>query len=107
MLKRAKGFWGLRSKLYRRAKETVQRAFVYSYRDRRRKKREFRRLWITQISAACKNQGISYNRFIHGLSQAKVGLNRKVLADIARHDTEAFGKLVELTREKKPVTHNQ
>jgi large subunit ribosomal protein L20 len=107
VLKRAKGFWGGRSKLYRRAKETVQRALVYSYRDRRTKKREFRRLWITQISAACKNQGISYNRFIYGLTQAKVELDRKVLADIAAHDTEAFGKLVELVREKKPETRNQ
>lgn len=98
MLKRAKGFWGGRSKLYRRAKETVQRALVYSYRDRRVKKREFRKLWITQISIACKNCGISYNRFISGLIKAKVELDRKVLADIAKSDKDTFAKLVEIAK---------
>jgi len=107
VLDRAKGFWGSRSKLYRRAKETVQRALAYSYRDRRVKKREFRRLWITQISAACKNQGIPYNRFISGLIKAKIELDRKVLADMAVNDPGALGKLVEIAREKKPETSNQ
>jgi len=98
ILKQAKGYWGARSKLYRRAKETVQRALVYSYRDRRVKKRQFRRLWITRISIACKNLGISYNRFIQGLKKAKVDLDRKMLADLAVNDPEAFGKLVELAK---------
>jgi len=98
ILKQAKGYWGSRSKLYRRAKETVQRALVYSYRDRRRKKRAFRELWITRISIACKNLGISYSRFIHGLTKAKVMLDRKILADLAVNDLPTFGKLVELAK---------
>ncbi len=98
ILKRAKGFWGGRGKLYRRAKETVQRALVYSYRDRRVKKRAFRRLWITHISVACKNQGISYNRFINGLKKAKIELDRKVLADLAVNDPNAFGELAEIAK---------
>lgn len=98
MLKQAKGYWGLRSKLYRRAKETVQRALVYSYRDRRAKKRQFRRLWITRISIACKNHGISYNRFINGLKKAKIELDRKILADLAVNDSAVFSKLVEMSK---------
>ncbi|MCM8778225.1 MAG: 50S ribosomal protein L20 [Candidatus Omnitrophica bacterium] len=99
MLKQAKGYWGARSKLYRRAKETVQRALVYSYRDRRVKKRQFRKLWITRISIACKNLGISYNQFIHGLRKAKVNLDRKILADLAINDQQAFSKLVEIAKQ--------
>ncbi|MCM8783867.1 MAG: 50S ribosomal protein L20 [Candidatus Omnitrophica bacterium] len=98
VLKQAKGYWGARSKLYRRSKETVQRALVYSYRDRRAKKRQFRKLWITRISIACKNEGISYNRFIHGLKKTKVDLDRKVLADLAVNNPEVFSKLVELVK---------
>ncbi|MCM8765627.1 MAG: 50S ribosomal protein L20 [Candidatus Omnitrophica bacterium] len=98
ILKQAKGYWGARSKLYRRAKETVQRALVYSYRDRKVKKRQFRRLWITRISIACKNLGISYNRFMQGLKEAKVDLNRRILADLAVNDPDAFTKLVELVK---------
>ena len=94
MLKHAKGYFGNKSKLYRYAKEAVQHAWQYAYRDRRKKKGEFRSLWIVRINAACKNNGISYNRFIEGLAAAKIGLDRKVLADIAVRDEAAFSTLV-------------
>jgi len=93
-LKYAKGYYGSKSKLYRYAKEAVQHAWQYAYAARRKKKGDFRALWIVRINAACKNNGISYNRFIEGLAAAKIGLDRKVLADIAVRDEAAFSSLV-------------
>ncbi|MDF9833319.1 large subunit ribosomal protein L20 [Ereboglobus sp. PH5-5] len=94
MLKHAKGYFGNKSKLYRYAKEAVHHAWQYAYRDRRKKKAEFRALWIVRISAACREAGISYNRFIEGLNAAGVALDRKVLSDLAIRDEAAFTALV-------------
>ncbi len=94
-LKLAKGYRGSRSTLYRTARETVEKALVYAYRDRKQKKREFRKLWIIRISAACKEHGLSYSRFMHALTVAEIGLNRKVLADMAVNDKASFAKLAE------------
>ena len=99
MLKYAKGYFGNKSKLYRYAHEAVHHAWQYAYRDRRKKKGDFRSLWIVRISAACRNEGISYNRFIEGLNAAKIGLDRKVLADIAVRDEAAFKSLVKQARD--------
>lgn len=99
VFKRAKGFVGGRRKLLRTAKETVQKGMYYSYRDRKVKKRLFRALWIIRLSAACKEAGISYSKFIGGLAKAKVNINRKVLADIALKDKSAFHKLVAVAKE--------
>ena len=96
ILRRAKGFVGGRGRLYRTAKEAVMRADAYAYRDRRAKKRDFRRLWITRIGAAAKERGLSYSKLIYGLSKADVMLNRKTLADMALNDPEAFSSVVEL-----------
>ncbi len=96
ILRRAKGFVGGRGRLYRTAKETIMRADAFAYRDRRAKKRDFRRLWITRISAAAKERGLSYSKLIYGLSRADVTLNRKTLAEMALNDPEAFSSLVEL-----------
>lgn len=96
VLKLASGYRGARSKLYRNATETVDRALNYAYRDRRVRKREFRSLWITRINAAARLHGMSYSKFINGLSKANVDVDRKVLADIAVHDPAAFGKFVDL-----------
>ncbi len=98
ILKRAKGQYGARSRLYRTAKESVARALAYSYRDRKAKKRTFRRLWISRINAACKEHTLSYSRFIKGLRKAKTTLDRKVLAEIAVRDKLGFGKLVEIAK---------
>ena len=98
-LKYAKGYYGSKSKLFRYAKEAVQHAWQYAYRDRRKKKGEFRSLWIVRISAACRNNGISYNRFIEGLAAAKIGLDRKVLSDLAIRDEAAFSALVNQARD--------
>lgn len=93
-LKRAKGFVGGRGNQYVMARETVDRALAYAYRDRRNKKRDFRRLWITRINAACRQQGLSYSTFIHGLKTKGVDLDRRALADMAARDPEAFAQLV-------------
>lgn len=98
LLKKAKGFWGDRSKQYQQARRALMHALVYSYRDRRARKRDFRQLWITRINAACRVAGITYSEFIHGLKQAKVGLDRKILADLAVKDSKAFEKLVEIAK---------
>ncbi len=98
-LKKAKGFWGDRSKQYQQARRALMHALVYAYRDRRVKKREFRRLWIARINAACRGAGITYSRFMQGLKRAKVGLDRKVLADLAIKDPQAFKKLVEIAKQ--------
>jgi large subunit ribosomal protein L20 len=97
-LKKAKGFWGDRSKQYRQARRALMHALVYAYRDRKVKKREFRSLWITRINAACRAEGITYSAFIKGLKKAKVSLDRKILADLAVRDSAAFKKLVGLAK---------
>ena len=95
ILKLAKGYYGARSKQFKKANELVMKALSYARRDRRAKKREFRRLWIARINAATRANGMSYSRFICGLSKAGINLNRKVLADMAIFDAAAFAKLVE------------
>ena len=97
-LKEAKGFWGDRSKQYRQARRALMHALVYAYRDRRVKKREFRRLWITRINAACRSAGITYSKFINGLKKSKINLDRKVLAEMAVKDSAAFKKLIEIAK---------
>lgn len=98
ILKQAKGYWGRRSKLYRSAKEAVIRAGRYAYRDRRRRKREMRSLWIARISAACRAQDLSYSRFMQGLKASGVVLNRKAMSNMAIEDPQAFAALVETAR---------
>ncbi|BCD67222.1 50S ribosomal protein L20 [Nitratiruptor sp. YY09-18] len=95
ILKMAKGFYSGRRKHFRKAKEQLERSLVYAYRDRKQKKRDFRKLWITRINAACRLNDISYSRFIHGLKQAGIELDRKILADMAMNDPAAFAKVVE------------
>lgn len=99
ILKLAHGYWGRRHNNYRIARETVERALAFAYRDRRQRKRDFRRLWITRINAASREHGLSYSQLIHGLNEAQVTLDRKVLADLAVHDAEAFAKLAALAKE--------
>ena len=99
VMKLAKGYWGGRSKLWKAAKESVERAQKYAYRDRRAKKIEFRRLWITRINAAARREGLSYSQFMHGLRAAGIDLDRKVLADIAVRDAETFRRFAEAARE--------
>jgi len=99
-LKIAKGFSGGRSKLYRTAREAVENALVYSYRDRKTKKREFRRLWILRINAGARLNGLSYSKFMHGLALAGIELNRKVLADLAVREKENFAQLCEIAKAK-------
>jgi large subunit ribosomal protein L20 len=98
LLKKAKGYWGDRSKQYQQARRALMHALVYAYRDRRVKKRNFRQLWITRINAACRNEGMTYSKFIYGLKKAKVSLDRKILADLAVKDDQAFKKLTEIAK---------
>mgnify|MGYP001583411678 FL=1 len=98
LLKKAKGYWGDRSKQFQQARRSLMHALVYAYRDRRVKKRTFRRLWISRINAACRACGITYSKFINGLKKAKVSLDRKILADLAVKDSHAFKKLVEIAK---------
>ena len=98
VLKRAKGFWGSRSKQYRNAFQTLLNAATYEYRDRRNKKRDFRRLWVQRINAGARLHGMNYSTFINGLKLAGVDLNRKVLADIAAREPEAFRALVDAAK---------
>ena len=95
ILKMARGFFSGRRKHFRKAKEQLERSLVYAFRDRRQKKRDFRRLWITRINAACRLNDISYSRFINALNQANINLDRKILADMAMNDPEAFATVVE------------
>lgn len=95
----AKGYWGTKSKLHRAAKEQVMRSLAFAYRDRRQKKRDFRGLWITRISAAARQNDISYSKLIYGLKKAGLDLNRKMLADIAARDAEGFKQLADTARE--------
>ncbi len=99
LLKEAKGYFGNKSRLFRYAKEAVAHALTYAYRDRRAKKRTWRQLWIVRINAACRSEGISYSRFTEGLKAAEIGLDRKVLADIAVQDPIAFKSLVEKAKD--------
>jgi len=98
VLTRAKGYYGNKSRSYKAAKEQVQHSLQYAYRDRRNKKREIRRLWITRINAAARLNGLSYSAFMHGLKQAGVTLDRKVLADMAVNDAAAFAKLADVAK---------
>ena len=98
VLKSAKGYWGARSKLYRVAKQAVMKSGQYAFTGRKLKKRDMRSLWITRINAACRENAISYSKFIAGLKKANIDLNRKVLADMAVCDKEAFAKLVETAK---------
>jgi large subunit ribosomal protein L20 len=98
VLERAKGFRGEANSSYKRAKEAVMKADAYAYRDRRNRKRDFRRLWITRINAAARAEGMSYGTFIHGLQLAGIELDRKVLADLAVREPETFRALVERSR---------
>jgi len=98
IMKEARGNRGGRSKLWKAAKETVERGWAYAYRDRKQKKRQFRRLWITRINAAARLHDLSYNVFMNGLKKAGVEINRKVLADLAVKDPQAFAKLTELAK---------
>jgi large subunit ribosomal protein L20 len=98
-LARAKGYRGQRSKSYRQAKEQLLKSDSYAYRDRRNRKRDFRRLWITRINAAARREGMTYSEFMHGLRVAEVELDRKVLADIAVRDPETFRRFAERARE--------
>lgn len=94
VLLRAKGFRGFRSKLYRYAKDAVRKAHTYEYRDRKRRKGQFRRLWIQRISAAVRNEGLTYSRFIEGLNAAGIEADRKILADLAVQDAAAFSAII-------------
>jgi large subunit ribosomal protein L20 len=98
ILLRAKGFRGFRSKLYRYAKDAVYKARQYEYRDRKKRKGQFRRLWIQRISAACRAEGLSYSRFIEGLNAGGIEIDRKVLADLAVSDAAAFSAIVAQAR---------
>lgn len=104
ILKLAKGYRGARSKLYRTATEAVDRALNYAYRDRRAKKRDFRRLWITRINAAARLEGISYSKLIHGLNKANISIDRKILAELAVSDPVGFSKIVHLAKETHKAT---
>ena len=95
ILNMAKGYWGSRNRLYTVAKNAVEKALTYQYRDRRQRKRQFRRLWITRINAAARINGTTYSRLIGGLRKADIELNRKVLADLAVHHPDAFAKVVQ------------
>ena len=98
VLKLAKGYWGSKSKHFKMAKEAVMKSGNYAFRDRRAKKRDFRKLWIARISAAVKPYGINYSRFMYGLKQAGIDMNRKMLSEMAIHDEAAFGALVETAK---------
>ena len=99
-LKMAKGYWGAKSKHFKMANEQVMKSLTYAYVGRRLKKRDFRQLWITRISAACKMNEINYSQFMHGLKLAKVEINRKMLSELAIADPAAFTKLVETAKKK-------
>ena len=94
ILKKAKGYWGRRSKLHRTAKDAVAKALQYAYRDRRTKKRFFRSLWVTRINAACRDSGVSYSKFMYGVKKAGIVINRKALSNLAIEDPAAFGEIV-------------
>jgi len=98
LLKQARGFYSGRRKHFRKAKEQLERSLVYAYRDRRQKKRDFRRLWITRINAATRLNGMNYSTFMHGLKLANIELDRKILADMAMNSPESFAKIAEASK---------
>lgn len=100
VLARAKGYYGAKSRHYKKAKEQVRHSLQYQYRDRRNKKREVRRLWITRINAAARINGLSYSKFMYGLKLAEVNVNRKMLSEMAISDPEGFAALVEVAKSK-------
>ena len=93
ILKLAKGYWGSKSKRFKMANQAVMKSLTYAYVGRKRKKRDYRRLWITRISAACKANGMNYSRFMHGLKLSGINLNRKMLSEMAIHEPESFAQL--------------
>lgn len=99
ILKLAKGYWGRKSKIFRPANQQVMKSLAYAYRDRRVRKREFRKLWITRINAAARQNGLSYSRLMSGLKKAGVDVNRKMLADLAVNDQKVFSELVAVAKE--------
>ena len=109
VLKLAKGYFGSKHKLYKSAKEQVMHSLKYAYRDRRQNKREMRKLWITRINAACRNNDISYSKFINGLNKAEITINRKMLSEIAIDDPKAFTNLVKIAKDalNGKVTKNE
>lgn len=106
-MERAEGYRGQRSRLYRKAKEQVTHSFVYNYRDRKARKGDFRKLWITRINAACRAEGMTYNRFMQGLRLAEVEVDRRMLAELAVSDIEAFNSLVKVAKDALPADVNQ
>jgi len=98
ILKLAKGYRGARSKVFRVANQAVMRSLMYSYAHRKQRKRDFRKLWITRINAAARQNGLSYNRFINGLKKSGVEINRKILAELAVNDAQAFSKLADIAK---------
>jgi large subunit ribosomal protein L20 len=106
VLERASGYRGQRSRLYRKAKEQVTHSMVYSYRDRKARKGDFRRLWIQRINAASRAQGLTYNRLIQGLNLANIEVDRRMLAELAVNDPEAFNTIVELAKAALPADRN-
>ena len=103
ILKQAKGYFGSKHRLFKTAQEQVMHSERYAFRDRKQKKRDFRKLWITRINAGCRENGISYSRFIDGLNKAGVEVNRKMLSELAIYDKEAFANLVKVAKEGKVV----
>ncbi len=101
VLKQAKGYFGSKHRLYKTAKEQLMHSGQYAFRDRKQKKRDFRKLWIARINAACRNEGISYSRFIEGLTKAGVEVNRKMLSEVAINDPKAFKELVKVAKDGK------
>ncbi len=101
VLKLARGYFGSKHTLFRTAKQQVMKSLMYAYRDRRQRKRDFRKLWITRINAAARMNGLSYNKFMHGLKVAGVDINRKVLAELAVTDQKAFAELVNVAKNAK------
>ena len=109
VLKLAKGYFGSKHTLYKTAHEQVMRSLAYAYRDRKNRKRDFRKLWISRINAACKLNGMKYSRFINGLNRAGIDVNRKMLAEMAVNDAQGFAQLVELAKQglvNEPVVRN-
>lgn len=100
VLKQAKGYYGAKSKLFRTANQAVMKSLNYAYIGRKRRKRDFRKLWITRINAATRLNGMSYSKFIDGLKKANIDINRKMLSEMAIHDAEGFSKLVEISKGK-------
>ena len=103
LLKEARGQFGQKSRRYQQARRSLKRGMVFAYRDRKVKKRQIKRLWITRINAACREAGMSYSRFIKGLTDAQVLINRKLLAELAVYSPDAFKKLVEVAKDAKPL----